>query len=163
MRTHLGAEDDAFGCMGNGEDAEGGRGVFLRRNVIAVAGRALKANLQRLGPLVLPVSELVRPATPAPAFRPMCVGCCGTAAGQRRSPASAAALAYCCTQAWCLEPTGGERLCGQPGALDRRDTGLQAGRCRALVQGARPAGGDQPGRPLADAQSPDLERCARCR
>ncbi len=65
VRTHLGAEDDAFGCMGNGEDAEGGRGVFLRRNVIAVAGRALKANLQRLGPLVLPVSELVRPALPA--------------------------------------------------------------------------------------------------
>ena len=60
MRTHLGCQDDAFGCMGNGEDAEGVRGVFLRRNVIAVAGRALKANLTRLGPLVLPITELVR-------------------------------------------------------------------------------------------------------
>ena len=59
MRTHLGCEDDAFGCMGNGEDSEGTRGVFLRRNVIAVAGRALTANLTRLGPLVLPISELV--------------------------------------------------------------------------------------------------------
>ena len=59
VRTHLGCEDDAFGCMGNGEDSEGTRGVFLRRNVIAVAGRALTANLTRLGPLVLPISELV--------------------------------------------------------------------------------------------------------
>jgi hypothetical protein len=23
VRVHLGCEDDAFGCMGNGEDAEG--------------------------------------------------------------------------------------------------------------------------------------------
>ena len=64
VRTHLGCEDDAFGCMGNGEDSEGTRGVFLRRNVIAVAGRALKANLTRLGPLVLPISELVRACLP---------------------------------------------------------------------------------------------------
>jgi len=47
--------------------------VFLRRNVIAVAGRALKANLQRLGPLVLPVSELVRPGLPASACRTHCM------------------------------------------------------------------------------------------
>ena len=36
------------------------QGVFLRRNVVNVAGRALKVNLQRLGPLVLPVTEMVR-------------------------------------------------------------------------------------------------------
>ena len=46
--------------MGNGEDSEGIKGVFLRRNVVNVAGRALKVNLQRLGPLVLPISEMVR-------------------------------------------------------------------------------------------------------
>ena len=60
VRVHLGCEDDAFGCMGNGEDSEGIKGVFLRRNVVNVAGRALKVNLQRLGPLVLPISEMVR-------------------------------------------------------------------------------------------------------
>lgn len=60
VRVHLGCEDDAFGCMGNGEDSEGIKGVFLRRNVVSVAGRALKVNLQRLGPLVLPISEMVR-------------------------------------------------------------------------------------------------------
>lgn len=61
VRVHLGCEDDAFGCMGNGEDSEGIKGVFLRRNVVNVAGRALKVNLQRLGPLVLPFTEMVRP------------------------------------------------------------------------------------------------------
>jgi hypothetical protein len=61
VRSHLGCEDDAFGCMGNGEDAEGVKGVFLRRNVVNVAGRALKYNLTRLGPLVLPYSQLVWP------------------------------------------------------------------------------------------------------
>jgi len=29
VRTHLGAEDDAFGCMGNGEDADGVMGELL--------------------------------------------------------------------------------------------------------------------------------------
>lgn len=48
--------------MGNGEDAEGVKGVFLRRNVVNVAGRALKYNLTRLGPLVLPYSQLVCPS-----------------------------------------------------------------------------------------------------
>ena len=66
VRVHLGCEDDAFGCMGNGEDSEGIQGVFLRRNVVNVAGRALKVNLQRLGPLVLPITEMVRrPLPPA--------------------------------------------------------------------------------------------------
>jgi 3-ketoacyl-CoA synthase len=60
VRTHLGCEDDAFGCMGNGEDKDGVMGVFLRKNVVAVAGRALKANITRLAPLVLPWSELVK-------------------------------------------------------------------------------------------------------
>ncbi|CAK0783411.1 hypothetical protein CVIRNUC_006610 [Coccomyxa viridis] len=60
VRVHLGCEDDAFGCMGNGEDSEGIQGVFLRRNVVNVAGRALKVNLQRLGPLVLPITEMVK-------------------------------------------------------------------------------------------------------
>ena len=37
------------------------QGVFLRKNVIAVAGRSLKANLTSLGMRVLPYSELVSP------------------------------------------------------------------------------------------------------
>ena len=30
VRTHLGAQDDAFGCMGNGEDADGVMGKRRR-------------------------------------------------------------------------------------------------------------------------------------
>jgi hypothetical protein len=77
VRVHLGCEDDAFGCMGNGEDSEGIKGVFLRRNVVSVAGRALKVNLQRLGPLTLPITEMVRRAPPSqvllPPSSPPCV------------------------------------------------------------------------------------------
>ena len=59
VRTHLGNEDEAFLCMGNGEDIEGKEGIFLRKTVIGVAGKTLKKNLRALGPLVLPWSELV--------------------------------------------------------------------------------------------------------
>ena len=59
-RTHLGCEDDAYRCMGNGEDDAGIMGVFLRKNVVEVAGRALKANITALGPRVLPVTELLK-------------------------------------------------------------------------------------------------------
>lgn len=60
LRTHLGCQDDAFGCMGVAEDAAGVKGVFLRKNVIEVAGRALKTNITALAPRVLPWSQLVR-------------------------------------------------------------------------------------------------------
>eukprot|EP00884_Botryococcus_braunii_P016484 jgi/Botrbrau1/3519/Bobra.341_2s0046.1 len=60
VRTHTGNEDEAFLCMGNGQDAEGMGGVFLRKTVIAVAGRALKKNLRELGPKVLPLGELLK-------------------------------------------------------------------------------------------------------
>jgi 3-ketoacyl-CoA synthase len=59
-RTHLGREDDAYRCMGNGEDAQGIMGVFLRKNVVEVAGRSLKENVTRLAPRVLPWSELIK-------------------------------------------------------------------------------------------------------
>ena len=59
-RTHLGCEDPAFRCMGNGEDSEGVMGVFLRKNVVEVAGKALKENITALGPRVLPITELIK-------------------------------------------------------------------------------------------------------
>lgn len=60
LRTHLGAQDDAFGCMGVAEDADGKQGVFLRKNVIEVAGRALRTNITHLAPRILPWMELVK-------------------------------------------------------------------------------------------------------
>ena len=55
--------------MGNGTDAVGTMGVFLRKNVIETAGAALRANLTRLAPRVLPWSELARAAAD-PAYTP---------------------------------------------------------------------------------------------
>lgn len=55
--------------MGVAEDAEGLKGVFLRKNVIEVAGRALKTNITALAPRVLPWSQLVRQlASSTPGF-----------------------------------------------------------------------------------------------
>ena len=59
VRTHTGRDDDSFGCMGLAEDKEGILGVFLRRNVVRVAGRAMAKNIRTLAPLVLPYSEQV--------------------------------------------------------------------------------------------------------
>lgn len=60
VRTHLGCQDDAFGCMGVAEDADGVQGVFLRKNVIEIAGRALKTNIRSLAPRVLPWIEQLK-------------------------------------------------------------------------------------------------------
>lgn len=59
VRTHMASEDSAYQCMGFGEDGEGIRGVFLRKNVIETATAALQENLSRLGPLMTPLSAKV--------------------------------------------------------------------------------------------------------
>ena len=57
VRTNLAANDAAFNCVYETEDEEGHRGVRLSKDLMAIAGEALKANITTLGPLVLPVSE----------------------------------------------------------------------------------------------------------
>jgi 3-ketoacyl-CoA synthase len=57
LRTNLAANDAAFNCVYETEDEEGYRGVRLSKDLMAIAGEALKANITTLGPLVLPVSE----------------------------------------------------------------------------------------------------------
>jgi 3-ketoacyl-CoA synthase len=57
VRTHKGADDRCFGCVTQEEDGEGVLGVSLSRDLMAVAGDALKTNITTLGPLVLPLSE----------------------------------------------------------------------------------------------------------
>ena len=62
-RTHLGRDDAAFRCMGQAFDgASGSLGVFLRKNVGEVAAKAVRLNLERLGPRALPLSELAKVA-----------------------------------------------------------------------------------------------------
>ena len=55
--------------QGDAQDGEGIRGIHLQRNVVDVAQKALKANLTALGPLVLPVTELVSPSLPLMPWR----------------------------------------------------------------------------------------------
>ncbi|KAL6013593.1 Protein Nef [Asimina triloba] len=57
VRTHRGADDKAFHCVYQEEDAAGKVGVSLSKELMAIAGGALKTNITTLGPLVLPISE----------------------------------------------------------------------------------------------------------
>ena len=57
VRTHKGADDRSYRCVFQEEDDAAKVGVALSKDLMAVAGEALKANITTLGPLVLPVSE----------------------------------------------------------------------------------------------------------
>ncbi|GMH11888.1 hypothetical protein Nepgr_013729 [Nepenthes gracilis] len=57
VRTHKGSDDKCFTCVTQHEDSDGKIGVSLSKDLMAVAGDALKANITTLGPLVLPMSE----------------------------------------------------------------------------------------------------------
>ena len=57
VRTHKGAEDKSYSCVFQQEDDDKSIGVSLSKDLMAVAGEALKANITTLGPLVLPMSE----------------------------------------------------------------------------------------------------------
>ncbi|RWW65060.1 hypothetical protein BHE74_00027671 [Ensete ventricosum] len=60
VRTHKGADDSCYGCVYQREDGHGVVGVSLARELMAVAGDALKTNITTLGPLVLPLSEQLK-------------------------------------------------------------------------------------------------------
>ncbi|XP_047939613.1 3-ketoacyl-CoA synthase 4-like [Salvia hispanica] len=64
VRTHKGADDTAFRCVYQEQDDDINQnpkirkiGVSLSKDLMAIAGDALKSNITTLGPLVLPVSE----------------------------------------------------------------------------------------------------------
>jgi 3-ketoacyl-CoA synthase len=59
VRTHRGGADDgrAFRCVYQEEDESGRVGVALSKDLMAVAGEALRANVTTLGRLALPMSE----------------------------------------------------------------------------------------------------------
>lgn len=57
VRTHKGADDKCYACVFQEEDTDGKIGVSLSKELMAVAGDALKTNITTLGPLVLPMSE----------------------------------------------------------------------------------------------------------
>jgi 3-ketoacyl-CoA synthase len=57
VRTTLASNDDAFNCVMEMEDSQGHRGVKLSKDLMKIAGVALKANITSLGPKILPISE----------------------------------------------------------------------------------------------------------
>lgn len=57
VRTHKGGDDKCFSCVTQEEDSNGHIGVTLSKDLMGVAGDALKTNITTLGPLVLPMSE----------------------------------------------------------------------------------------------------------
>jgi len=60
IRTHKGANDESYTCVTQEEDDEGKIGVSLSKDLMTVAGEALRTNITTLGPRVLPVSEQLR-------------------------------------------------------------------------------------------------------
>lgn len=57
VRTHKGADDRSYSCVFQEEDDKKEVGVALSKDLMSVAGEALKTNITTLGPLVLPMSE----------------------------------------------------------------------------------------------------------
>ncbi|XP_071729997.1 3-ketoacyl-CoA synthase 4-like [Rutidosis leptorrhynchoides] len=57
VRTHKASDDAAFNCVKREKDNDGIYGVSLSRDLMKVAGNALKENITTLAPLVLPLSE----------------------------------------------------------------------------------------------------------
>ena len=59
LRTHKGAEDKCYNCVIQKEDMNKRLGIELSKDLLTVAGEALKTNITTLGPLVLPISEQI--------------------------------------------------------------------------------------------------------
>ncbi|KAJ1437316.1 Very-long-chain 3-ketoacyl-CoA synthase [Sesbania bispinosa] len=60
VRTHKGADDKSFNCAYQREDESGIIGLRLARELMVVAGDALKTHITTLGPLVLPFTEQLK-------------------------------------------------------------------------------------------------------
>ncbi|EMS47030.1 3-ketoacyl-CoA synthase 5 [Triticum urartu] len=56
IRTCTGYQDNAYQCVFHEEDDKGNLGLNLSKNLVDVAGKALRANIITVGPLILPLS-----------------------------------------------------------------------------------------------------------
>lgn len=59
VRTHKGSDDKSYKCVFQEEDDCQKKGLTLSKELMEVAGHALKANITTLGPLILPLSEQI--------------------------------------------------------------------------------------------------------
>mmetsp|Transcript_58919 Transcript_58919/g.138082 ORF Transcript_58919/g.138082 Transcript_58919/m.138082 type:complete len:589 (+) Transcript_58919:77-1843(+) len=56
FRAHL-SDDNSYNCVFQKEDDDGNSGVALSKDIVKVAGRAMRQNFVQLGPHVLPLRE----------------------------------------------------------------------------------------------------------
>merc|ERR1719359_885195 len=56
VRTQC-ADDASYRAVYEQQDSEGNMGIALSKDIVRVAGNAMKVNLTQLGPLILPLSE----------------------------------------------------------------------------------------------------------
>lgn len=54
-----GGDDKAYRCVYEEEDPQGKIGISLSKDLMSIAGEALKSNITTIGPLVLPASEQI--------------------------------------------------------------------------------------------------------
>merc|ERR1712187_119100 len=54
------SDDESYGAVYEKEDVDGNRGVALSKEIVNVAGRAMKANFTQLGRHILPISEKLK-------------------------------------------------------------------------------------------------------
>ncbi|CAO2823106.1 unnamed protein product [Amaranthus hypochondriacus] len=59
VRTHRGANDSSYKCAYQQEDELRNSGIALSKDLMFMAGEALKTNISTLGPFVLPFSEIL--------------------------------------------------------------------------------------------------------
>jgi 3-ketoacyl-CoA synthase len=58
-RTQM-SDDNSYNCVWEKEDADGNHGIALSKDIVSVAGKAMKHNFVQLGPYVLPIREQVK-------------------------------------------------------------------------------------------------------
>jgi len=54
------SDEISYGCVWKGEDEKGMPGVALSKDLVTIAGKAMKKNLTRLAPHVLPIREQLK-------------------------------------------------------------------------------------------------------
>ena len=59
VRTQC-ADDNSYSAVYEKEDDHGNMGIALSKEIVKVAGNAMKINLTQLGPLILPLSEQLK-------------------------------------------------------------------------------------------------------
>jgi 3-ketoacyl-CoA synthase len=58
-RTQM-SDDNSYKCVWEQEDVSGNHGVALSKDIVSVAGQAMKHNFVQLGPYVLPIREQIK-------------------------------------------------------------------------------------------------------